>query len=210
MKANKWSFAEIKQLELIGDQYPLKITIQKYQTWARLRRQPPRTARSIHGKLSKLGICYSKRIASGELLSTRDVADILGFSTDRMVYVVDKNTDILCPVWAGRRRYANRANWRQLAMERPRIFGGCTANKLFVLLEDRDLAEHISKNYRFRLGDYRIQCLETKQIWANACAAARDLFISPSALTLAIRQNKPVPTLGLTFERLADAVSSKR
>ena len=210
MNGNKWTFEEVRQLELIGDQYPLEITIKKYQRWARLKNQPLRTGKSIHIKLSRLGICYSKRVASGDLLSTGDAADILEFSVSRMVSIVDKNADILLPVWAGRRRYASRANWRQLAMERPKLFGACSASKLFILLEDKELAEHISRSYRFRIRDYRIQCLETKRIWANARAAARDLFISPSALTLAIRQNKPVPTLGLTFVRLADAVSSER
>lgn len=206
----KWSLVEISQLELIGDQFPLKITIQKYQRWANRNNQPPRTAKAIHIKLNKLGICYSKRIASGDFLSTGDVADILGFSTSRMVYVVDRNTDILCPVWAGRRRYVSRANWRQLAIERPQIFGACSANKLFILLGDRTLAKHISRSYRFRIRDHRIKCVESKREWKSATAAARDLFISPAALRLAIRERRSVPSLGLTFERLADAVSSER
>ena len=209
MNGNKWTFEEVQQLELIGDQYPLEMTIKKYQRWARAKNQPSRTGKSIHIKLSRLNICYTKRVASGDLLSTGDVADILGFSTSRMVYVVDKNTDILCPVWAGRRRYASRANWRQLAIERPTIFGACSANKLFILLEDRSLAEHISRSYRFRIRDYRIRCVESQRVWKTATAAARELFISPAALRLAIRENRPVPSLGLTFERLS-AVSLER
>ena len=210
MNGNKWTFEEVRQLELIGDQYPLEMTIKKYQRWAKAKNQPLRTGKSIHIKLSRLGICYSKRVASGDLLSTGDVADILGFSTSRMVYVVDRNTDILCPVWAGRRRYVSRANWRQLAIERPQIFSACSAKKLFILLEDRTLAEHISRSYRFRIRDYRIKCIESKREWKSATAAARDLFISPAALRLAIRERRSVPSLGLTFERLANAVSSER
>jgi hypothetical protein len=52
------------------------------------------------------------------------------------------------------------------------------------------------------MGDFRIRCVDTGEVWASCSAAARELHVSQAAISLAIRQRRAVMVLGLKFEAL--------
>jgi hypothetical protein len=83
--------------------------------------------------------------------------------------------------------------------------GGFSADALFLLLEDRDLAEAVALAHPRPMGDWRVRCIETGQIYASCNAAAKELHVSQACISLAIRQVRPVAALGLSFEALRNA-----
>jgi PAS domain-containing protein len=112
--------------------------------------------------------------------------------------------EILQPVWRGKFRYVSRAAWRRLARQRPQALGGFSADRLFQLLEDRELAEQVASRYPRPRGDWRVRCVETGQVWPSAVKAAAELHVSQAAITLAMRQARPVRVLGMRFEALRE------
>jgi hypothetical protein len=84
----------------------------------------------------------------------------------------------------------------------PRVLGGFSADALFSLLEDRDLAEAVATAHPRPMGDWRVRCIETGQIFSSCGAAARELHVTQACISLAIRQARPVAALGMTFEAL--------
>jgi hypothetical protein len=112
---------------------------------------------------------------------------------------------ILAPEWTGSIRYISRRSWRRLARQMPRVLGGFSADALFLLLEDRDLAESVAAAHPRPMGDWRVRCIETGQIWASCAAAAKELHVSQAAVSLAIRQHRQLTALGMTFEALRGA-----
>jgi hypothetical protein len=101
--------------------------------------------------------------------------------------------------------YIERRAWRRLANEMPRVLGGFPADALFLLLEDRELADGIAARYSRAMGDWRIRCVETGRIYRNCGHAAREHHVSRACISLYIRQRRLVPSLGLTFEALRNA-----
>jgi hypothetical protein len=87
----------------------------------------------------------------------------------------------------------------------PRVLGGFSADVLFALLEDRDLAESVAAAHPRPMGDWRVRCIETGQIFSSCGAAARELHVTQACISLAIRQARPVAALGMTFEALRGA-----
>jgi hypothetical protein len=69
-----------------------------------------------------------------------------------------------------------------------------------VWLESKDSADAIAAAYPRPMGDWRVRCVETGQIWPSCGAAARELHVSQAAVSLAIRQGRQLTALGMTFE----------
>jgi hypothetical protein len=101
--------------------------------------------------------------------------------------------------------YIERRAWRRLAREMPRVLGGFPADRLFLLLEDRELADTIAARYSRPMGDWRIRCVETGRIYPSCGHAAREHHVTQACISLAIRQRRPVRALGLTFQALRNA-----
>jgi hypothetical protein len=94
---------------------------------------------------------------------------------------------------------------RRLARTMPRVLGGFSSDALFALLEDRDLADAVAAAHPRPMGDWRVRCVETGQIWPSCGAAARELHVTQAAVSLAIRQGRQLTALGMTFEALRGA-----
>lgn len=166
---------------------------------------PVRTQKAIAIRLRRLGL--RARARHGLETTTGGVAEILGCPVDRVSkwLLIRSIRRILEPRRIGTFYYIKRRAWRRLAMERPEVLGGFPADRLFLLLEDRDLADAVAAGHPLPLADRRIRCIETGQVWPSAVAAARDLHVSRTTITLAIRASRSVPSLGLTFETLRAA-----
>jgi hypothetical protein len=99
-------------------------------------------------------------------------------------------------------RYIERRAWRKLAREMPRMLGGFSADNLYALLEDRELAEEIASRYSQPIGDWRVRCVEIGEVFSSCGAVAAAHHVTQACISLAIRQRRAVTALGLTFEAL--------
>jgi hypothetical protein len=98
--------------------------------------------------------------------------------------------------------YIERRALRRLAREMPQVLGGYGADALFLLLEDRDLAEEVCRQCPGFWGDKRIRCIETGRVYQSCSEAAEALHVDYTTISLAIKQRRPVRVLGLRFERV--------
>lgn len=84
----------------------------------------------------------------------------------------------------------------------PFIFGGIDAIRIFALIEDRKLAEEIAEEFRVNQRDFHVRCIETGKVWESCVHAAEELHVHKTTIPLAIREKRPVKSLGMTFETL--------
>lgn len=202
MTALRWTAPEIEFLEsMIGD-IPFPLLVAKFQEKAKRNGWPSRTETAIVQRIrrSKMQV----RVRNGANTTPRGAAELLGCQGDRVDAWLrnPKIREILQPTVVGTYRYISRSAWRRLAREMPRVLGGCSVHGLYALLEDLDLAESIATKYKRRPGDWRVRCVETGRIYDSCIAAAKEHHVTHSAVSLAIRQRRPLPVLGLTFEAL--------
>ena len=198
----KWSDDEVAFLESMIDDVPFPVMMQRMLKRAVQQGWPLRSEDSIATRLKRMGYRCGSRY--GEWLTIGSSAMILGCPPSR-VAAWTRRPEIrqhLKPWRVNRYWYIKRASWRRLAREMPRVLGGFSADTLFLLLEDRDLAESIANQYPREMGDFRIRCIETGKIWPSCSEASRMLHCDESTISLAIRKGRPVYSLGMTFERV--------
>jgi hypothetical protein len=147
------------------------------------------------------------RARTGEWTTTYGAGELLECPGSRVEAWLSRKpiAKILDPYWIGGIRYITRRSWRRLARVMPRVLGGFSSDALFALLEDRDLADAVAAANPCPMGDWRVRCVETGQIWPSCGAAARELHVSQAAVSLAIRQGRQLTALGMTFEALRGA-----
>jgi hypothetical protein len=200
----RWTRPESEFLESLAGDLPLKEIVSRYRRRAGQVGWPERTHRGIQQRLIRMG--HEARVRTGDWVTTGGAAEILGCPGTRVeAWLRTRHMkEILQPVWRGKFRYVSRAAWRRLARQRPQALGGFSADRLFQLLEDRELAEQVASRYPRPRGDWRVRCVETGQVWPSAVKAAAELHVSQAAITLAMRQARPVRVLGMRFEALRE------
>ena len=82
------------------------------------------------------------------------------------------------------------------------MLGGFGADALFLLLEDRDLADQVAARHRVGRAVWRVRCVETGWEWPNCAAAARYYHVTAGAISCAIRRGRPLTCAGVRFEAL--------
>jgi hypothetical protein len=205
MTYHRWSQDEIDHLETLTGDVPFAVLVKSMRCAARQHGWPVRSAKSIATRMTRTD--QHRRARTGEWTSSYGAAEILGCPGSRVNEWIrqPKIREVLDPRVVGTCRYVTRASWRRLARVIPRVLGGFSADALFLLLEDRQLAESVAAQYPQTMGDWRIRCVETGQIWPSCCAAARELNVSRNAISKAILNARPVWCLGMTFEALRGA-----
>ena len=201
----EWGEAETEYLERLAEDVPFPDLVQRMQNQAVRNGWPVRGRRGILTRLQRMG--YRGRARSGLWTTSGGVAEILGCPTDRVSKWLrnEQIREILQPKRIGRFSYVERRAWRRLAQERPSLLSGYSVDALFLLLEDRELAESVASGCHTGPKDYRIRCIEDGRLWPSATAAAQELHVSRTTITLAIKHRRPVAALGLTFEALRQA-----
>ena len=202
----RWTAAEIDYLErLVGD-VPFPVLVRRMKIAATANGWPDRSDKAISQRLRRTGQASGAR--HGDWTTTGGVGEILGCPGTRVEAWLRRKCvrDLLAVRQVGKRRYIERRWWRRLARLMPRVLGGFSADVLFLLLEDRELADAVAAAHPRPIGDWRVRCVETGQIWSSCGSAAAEFHMSQAALSMAIRRGRPVPTLGLTFEALRGAV----
>lgn len=204
----RWTPAELDYLEQLAGEIPPQFLMGRMKAKARELGWPHRTEQAITEQVLRMG--YTKRCRFGEWTTTGGAAEVLGCSTQRVHSWLKRKRirEILKPQRSGGQYYVWRTSWRRLAREMPRVFGGFGADALFLLLEDRELADAVAAAHPGPMADWRVRCVETGQVWPNCAAAARELHVTGSAITCAIRERRSVVALGMTFEALRGQGSS--
>lgn len=200
----RWSKAELQYLEEMTGDLPFSDVVRKFQYHAKCKKWPKRSAKAILQRVYRSG-----RLARGwcgQWTTTGGTALILGCPAERIEAWLrkDRVTQLLEPRTIKGVRHISRKSWRRLAREMPEQLGGYSVDQLFTLLEDRELAEAVATRYPRTRGDWRVRCVETGTIWPSAGHAAREMHVSQAAITLAIREKRPVRCLGMSFQALRD------
>ena len=201
----RWTQPEIDHLEQLAGDVPFPTLLRSMHYKATAEGWPPRTDKAIVMRMRRSRqFC---RARTGEWTTTYGAGELLGCPGTRVDAWLRRKpvAAILDPQWTGGTRYINRRSWRRLAKQMPRVLGGFSSDALFALLEDRDLADAIAVAHPRHMGDWRVRCVETGQIWQSCGAAARELHVSQAAVSLAIRQGRQLTALGMTFEALRGA-----
>jgi hypothetical protein len=198
----RWTQPELEWLEQLAGDVPFPILLRSMKYKATAEGWPPRTPKAIVMRMRRSR--HHGRARTGEWTTTYGAGELLGCPGTRVHAWLRRPgiTKILEPEWTGPIRYISRRSWRRLAREMPRVLGGFSSDALFLLLEDRDLADAIAEQHPRPMGDWRVRCIETGQVFSSCGAAARELHVTQSCISLAIRQARPVAALGMTFEAL--------
>ena len=206
-----WSPEELAYLAEHDSNMPFAMVADSFHRQALEQGWPIRSKSAISNMRYKLGYTNPMKTTMrvGELTTTGGAALILGCSQKRILKIVNNplNRSFLQVIWAGTMRYISRDGWRRLARERPKALAGFDPDRLFQLLEDRDLAEDVAARYPLHLGCYPIRCIETGQRWDSARKAAAELFVNSAYICRTIRERRQVAVLGLAFERVRPGVA---
>jgi hypothetical protein len=205
MTYHRWSQDEIDHLETLTGDVPFAVLVKSMKCAARQRGWPVRSAKSITERLNRTH--QARRARVGDWTSCYGAAEILGCAGSRVEAWLRRPriVEVLDIRVVGTVRYITRASWRRLARVMPRVLGGFSADALFLLLEDRPLADSVAAQYPRAIGDWRIRCVETGRIWPSCNVAAGELHVSQAAISKGIRERRMVPSLGMTFEALRGA-----
>ena len=183
-KQPRWSADEIEALDDIATNYPSDMFVEQYNRWALKHGYVRRSRNALLSKASRLGIRCQ---ATGRWVSPRYVAQVLGISID-----TPQRWDELGVLIARRDRGGRRAFLRsdviRLAREQPAVFGGISPDRLFALLEDRELADDIAQRFPRRAIDPKpVKVVETGWRYPTIRAAAAQLYVTRQAIQFALR-----------------------
>ena len=201
----RWTQPELEWLEQLAGDVPFPTLLRSMHYKATAEGWPPRTDKAIVMRMRRSRqFC---RARTGEWTTTYGAGELLGCPGTRVEAWLRRKpiARILDPQTTGGTRYISRRSWRRLAKQMPRVLGGFSSDALFLLLEDRDLADAIAQQHPRPMGDWRVRCVETGEVYSSCGAAARKHYVTQACISLAIRQARPVAALGMTFEALRGA-----
>ena len=197
-----WDQREIQLLKELAESMPLEILIRTFNNQNVGQGFTERSADSIKNKLSHLGYLYEPTY---KYLATHDLAKVLGVPKNVIKYWIacglrgTKNRAV-----PGSPQYFTPENLRKFAREHMHFFSGFKRINLFFALEDQELVDEILTKfptpYVPSSQPKRVRCVETGQIFPSQGAAARAIFLNPTAVSRAI--NRGHKAGGYHFERL--------
>ena len=201
----RWTAAEADFLEQLAGEVPFPTLLRRMKIAATQHGWHPRSEKAITMRLFEMRLIRRSRY--GEWTTTYGVGQILQCPGYRVAGWLrqKKVREILNPRTIGGIRYVSRQSWRRLAREMPQVLSGFSGDALFLLVEDRELADAVAAQHPRPISDHRIRCIETGQAWPSCAAAARDLHVTRAAISCAIRERRAVRVLGMTFEALRQA-----
>lgn len=183
--AKHWSAEEFEKLEMLAGELPTEVIHKEYNRWALRNGYPARRHKAVLLKLRNSGISYQP---VGEWITCRYIADILG--VEEMTPRRWVRSELIKPYRSitTRRIYIKRSDIVDLAKKMPQVFGGIEESKLYMLLEDADLAHSIAKSFpRKRLAKRPIQNIETGVIYKSVGDAASVYFVRQQSIHFAIK-----------------------
>lgn len=187
MKPPRWTAAEMEALEDIAGNYPPDRFSGVYNNWAAHNGYVLRSHQALLTKLSRQGL--SAR-ACGDWISSGYICEVLGVGADTPKRWSTRY-GIPCHRDGRKARFYRRSDLRRVAQERPAIFGGISPSRLFMLLEDRELADRIAGSHGRRGMDPKpVRAVETGWLYPSVRAAAARVHVTRQAIQYAIRTGR--------------------
>ena len=185
MSGQAWSTAEVEALVDAAGNYPPDLFTWAYNTWASRNEHPSRSRQALLSKLRRLRVGI--RAVGGDWVSCTYICQVLGVSSDTPHYWTDRR-GIPCHRDGRRARFFRRSDLVQVAREQPATFAGISADRLFLLLEDRELADRIASAHPRRgMAPRPVRAVETGWRYPSVRAAAARVHASRQAIQNAIR-----------------------
>lgn len=186
MPGYRWTQPDIDYLsDLVGD-YSLTWIHRDFNRWAARNNRPQRSKVAI-----QKAIWFKLRqstVPCGEWLSTWDVGKLTDRCQEAIWLWIDKG--YIC---RDHRRYDGngylicRRGLRQLARDRPDLLKHLSQERLFQLLEDETVVQHVlNAPCQPRRLTVPVRCLETGETFRSVKAAARAINCYPNTVKMAI------------------------
>lgn len=183
----RWTKEEKERLEKLAGNYTLPLIARRYNRWASANGYPLRSRHAIKHRMVKTG---ESTIPIGIWIRITDIARILGISCRTVKYWVNKKMFDTRKFTRALRSptYVMRSDFLAFARENPQRLAGCSFESLLAVLEDEDLARHISSNYKVRSNTKtRVRCVETGKVYNCVKDASADNFIDTSWISYAAK-----------------------
>lgn len=187
-----WSAEELELLQSLAGDMPFQLLVSTFRQQAKIHRWPLRSADALQCRARLLGL--NLRHVAGTWVTTGSIGEMLGVS----LYCVNHwfRRHPLERRCTGNACYYKRSDVRRWARKHPEYLGGIAVDRLFMLLEDRKLAEWIVENYPHRPPSRwetnRVRCIETGRVYASQGEAARAHWVTPGAIHHAMAEGYAV------------------
>ena len=169
-----WSDRELEMLQQMAVDQPPDRLFNCYNAWAGGNGFTTRSKLAIQRKAASLQIPDK---ASGDWVSAGYVCAVLGVSLGTTKYWTERR-GIPCYRDGRKRRYFQRSVLRSVARRQPEAFAGISADRLFLLLEDRELADSVAEQYTRRGTDPKpVRAVETGWLYPSITVAAKRMGV---------------------------------
>lgn len=184
MSGVRWSDKEVEMLMHTVENQPIDLYPSVYNLWASAFGYPVRTRRALQKKVSDLRVTDK---SCGDWVSTGYVCAVLGVGLFTPRYWTNVK-GIPCHRGKCNRRFFRRSDLHKLAKRQPSLFAGISADRLFLLLEDRPLADDIAARFPRRAIDPKpVRAVETGKRYPSIRAAAAQVYVSHRSINQALR-----------------------
>lgn len=186
----RWSQEELDQLDHLTGNIPWRYVPRTYNRWASDNGYPLRTTTALVRQQETQGL---RRRVIGDWITTGTIAKTLGLSYNSPGYWIRKGWLPATRFGEGQawNHYIKRSDLRQFARKHEHLLAGLDRGALAQLLEDENLADHLSALPRRHKGKTRVKCVETGQVFESFGDAARKAaFVVPQRISRVVNTNK--------------------
>lgn len=186
---NRWTAAEVEQLQEIAGDWPWPVVPSRYNSWARRQGLPERTEIALRQRCEAEGF---SRVCCGEYISTGTIRALTGAGWLTIQRWIDSGQLIIAR--SGRKLYVSRRTLRKFVRRQPEYFNGLPISSLTQLVDDERLAEQLAARPRAWVAGKRrqVRCVDTGEVFPSAAAAGRRFHLSRSAVSLAVLGKRDV------------------
>jgi hypothetical protein len=186
----RWTEREIQMLEQLSMNLPTDCIHKEYNAWAARNQMPPRTRKAI---MLRSRICQIvEERACGEWVKISYISSLLKIDKGSIIYWLTRY-NVPCHRDSRNQMYFKRSSLAKAAKAHPIIFKGAKSDDLFMLLEDRDLADSIALCTDRKGNDPKpVRSIETGKIYESVSKAAASVYVSRSGILYGIKTGAPV------------------
>ena len=204
-----WTAEEVDELKCVANFGPLNFVAERYNQWASTNGYQKRSQNAIAQKLYKMGF---RQESLYEYICLSLLARRLGISPHTVIRWPRIGLKTVSRLRRKKKVYTCDRHVLRFARERPQSFGGIPYSKLFSVLGDEALCEHIAKNYPDRPTvchpKRRVVCLNNNVIYPSMRKAADDNHVSVSSVWRSCKEQRPL--CGLDFRYYGVASNDSR
>jgi hypothetical protein len=183
----RWSQEELEFIERIAGDIPYHIIVRTYNNWAGKNGYPQRTMDGIKAICLKHGISLRPQ---GRWVTTMYIAEVLDIPFQTVTGWTAAGYLPRCT--RARRLYVHRSSIHELAASRPHLFAGISADRVYALIEDEDLAQQIARDYpRNRFRHKGVRAVEKNAVYPSLRVAAKSLPAAHTSIMRAIHTGQP-------------------